>query len=146
MATPVRLLREVASVRRSTSWLAILLVGGAALAVWIFFKKTSPPEVDFTKVIRETMISSLATNGKVDPVEWMPARAERAGVITRVLVSRGQQVKAGTPMVELDTRVANAELSRANAGIKEAQTQQQVLDQGGRIAERSEERRVGKEC
>src|SRR5260370_8878735 len=138
MAGSVRLLREVASVRRSTSWLAILLVGGAALAVWIFFKKTAPPEVDFTKVIRETMISSLGTNGKVYPVEWMPARAERAGVITRVLVSRGQQVKAGTPMVERDTRVSNAELSRAQAGIKEAQTQQQVLDQGGRIAERQQ--------
>ena len=124
--------------RRSTSWLSILLVGGAALAVWIFFKKTSPPEVDFIKVIRETMISSLGTNGKVDPVEWMPARAERAGVITRVLVARGQQVKAGTPMVELDTRVANAELSRAQAGIREAQTQEQVLDQGGRIAERQQ--------
>jgi HlyD family secretion protein len=138
MADPVRLLREVASVKRGTSWLAILLVGGAALAVWIFFKKTSPPEVDFTKVIRETMISSLGTNGKVDPVEWMPARAERAGVITRVLVSRGQQVKAGAPMVELDTRVASAELSRAQAGITEAQTQEHVLEQGGRVAERQQ--------
>jgi len=125
-------------VKRGTSWLAILLVGGAALAVWIFFKKTTPPEVDFTKVIRETLISSLSTNGKVDPVEWMPVRAERAGVITRVLVSRGQQVKAGTPMVELDTRLANAEVARAQAGIKEAQTQEQVLDQGGRIAERQQ--------
>src|SRR5258708_36957042 len=129
MAASGRLLREVASVRRSTSWLAILLVGGAALAVWIFFKKTSPPEVDFTKVIRETMISSLATNGKVDPVEWMPARAERAGVITRVLVSRGQQVKTGTPMVELDTRVAHPALAIAHDGIIEAHTQQQELDQ-----------------
>src|SRR5260370_6345316 len=71
VAAPVRLLREVASVRRSTSWLAILLVGGAALAGLIFFKKTSPPEIDFTKVIRETMISSLGTNGKVEPVECM---------------------------------------------------------------------------
>src|SRR5260370_16930352 len=98
MAASVRLLREVASVRRSTSWLAILLVGGAALAVWIFFKKTSPPEVDFTKVIRETMISSLATNGKVDPVEWMPARAERAGEITRALLSRGHQSQPRQPL------------------------------------------------
>jgi HlyD family secretion protein len=124
--------------KRGTSWLAILMVGGAALAVWIFFKKTAPPEIEFTKVLRETMISSLSTNGKVDPVEWMPARAERAGVITRVLVARGQQVRAGAAMVELDTRVASAELSRAQAGIKEAQTQEQVLDQGGRVAERQQ--------
>src|SRR5882724_702689 len=138
MAASFRLLREAAAVKRGTSWLAILMVGGAALAVWIFFKKTAPPEIEFTKVIRETMISSLGTNGKVDPVEWMPVRAERAGVITRVLVSRGQQVKAGTPMGELDTRVANAEVARAQAGIKEAQTQEQVLEQGGRVAERQQ--------
>jgi HlyD family secretion protein len=125
-------------VKRGTSWLAILMVGAAGLAVWIFFKKTAPPEIEFTKVQRETMISSLNTNGKVDPVEWMPVRAERAGLITRVLVARGQQVKAGTPMVELDTRVATAELSRAQAGIREAQTQEKVLDQGGRAAERQQ--------
>src|SRR5260370_3900798 len=117
MAAPVRLLCEVGSVRRSTSWLAILLVGGAALAVWIFFKKTSPPEVEFTRVIRETMISSLGTNGKEDPVEWMAAKAERDGVMTRGLVTRGQQAKAGEQMVELDTPVANDELFGVHVGI-----------------------------
>ena len=69
-----------------------MVVGVAAIVAWVAFKKTTPPEVDFVKVIRETMISALPTNGKVDPIEWLPVRAERTGVLTKVLVSRGQQV------------------------------------------------------
>jgi HlyD family secretion protein len=131
-------LREVAVVSRGRSWVAILVVGVAAIVVWVAFKKTTPPEVDFVKVTRETMISALPTNGKVDPIEWLPVRAERTGVVTKVLVSRGQQVTKGESLIELDTRVATAEVSKAQAAIQEAKTQQQVLEQGGRIAERQQ--------
>jgi HlyD family secretion protein len=125
-------------VSRGRSWLSILIVGAAAITAWIVFKKTTPPEVEFIKVKRETMISTLPTNGKVEPIEWMPVRAERTGVFTKVLVSRGQQVSKNEPLVELDTRVASAEVSKAQAAIKEAQTEQQVLEQGGRIGERQQ--------
>jgi len=125
-------------VSRSRSWLAILLVGAAVIVAWVLTKKAAPPEVEFVKVARETLISSLSTNGKVEPIEWMPVRAERSGVITRVLVSRGQQVTKGQPLVELDTRVASADLSKAEAAIQEAKAQEQILTQGGRIAERQQ--------
>jgi HlyD family secretion protein len=125
-------------VTRGRSWLAILVVGAGAVTAWAVFKKTTPPEVGFAKVTRETMVSTLPTNGKVEPIEWMPVRAERTGVVTRVLVSRGQQVIKNDPLVELDTRIASAEVSRAQAAIQEAKTQQQVLEQGGRIAERQQ--------
>ncbi len=123
---------------RSRSWLAILLVGATVIVVWIATKKTAPPEVEFVKVSRETLISSLSTNGKVEPIEWMPVRSQRSGVITRVWISRGQQVTKDQPLVELDTRVASADLSKAQAAIQEAKAQQQVLTQGGRIAERQQ--------
>jgi HlyD family secretion protein len=125
-------------VSRSRSWLAILLVGAAVIVVWAATKKAAPPEVDFVKVSRETLISSLSTNGKVEPIEWMPVRSERSGVVTRVLISRGQQVKKDQPLVELDTRVASADLAKAQATIQEAKAQEQVLTQGGRIAERQQ--------
>jgi HlyD family secretion protein len=125
-------------VSRSRSWLAILLVGAAVIVAWVATKGGAPPEVEFVKVARETLISALSTNGKVEPIEWMPVRSERSGVITRVLISRGQQVTKDQPLVELDTRVANADLSKAQAAIQEAKAQQQVLTQGGRIAERQE--------
>ncbi len=124
---------------RSRSWLAILLVGAAVIVIWVATKKAAPPEVEFVKVTRETLISSLSTNGKVEPIEWMPVRSERSGVITRVLVSRGQHVTKGQPLVELDTRVAGADLAKAQAAIQEAKAQQQVLN-AGRARSRSARR------
>ena len=123
---------------RSRSWLAILLVGAAVIVTWVATKKAAPPEVEFVKVTREKLVSSLSTNGKVEPIEWMPVRAERSGLITRVLVTRGQQVTKDEPLVELDTRVASADLAKAEAAIQEAKAQQQVLAQGGRIGERQQ--------
>ena len=124
--------------RKRRSWLPLLLVIPAAFAIWIYFKKSPPPEIEFVKVTRENIVSTLGTNGKVEPIEWLPARTERAGVITRVYIARGQYVRKNAPLVELDTRVASAELSKAQAAIREAQTQEQVLNQGGRIAERQQ--------
>ena len=123
---------------RSRSWLGILLVGAAVIVTWVAVKKTSPPQVSFIKATRETLVSSLNTNGKVEPIEWMPVRSERAGLITRISVSRGQFVRKGDPLVELDTRVASADLSKTQAAIQEAQAQQKVLTQGGRVAERQQ--------
>ena len=102
------------------------------------FQEDTPPEVNFVKVARETIVSSLGTNGKVEPIDWLPARAERAGTITRVLVARGHEVRKDAPLVELDTRVASAELGKAQAAIEEARTQERVLDQGGAVAERQQ--------
>ena len=123
---------------RSRIWLAILLVCAAAVVVWAAMKRAQPPDVSFTKATRETLVSTLSTNGKVEPIEWMPVRSERMGVITRTYVSRGQLVRKGDPLVELDTRVANADVSKAQAAIQEAQAQEQVLTQGGRVAERQQ--------
>jgi HlyD family secretion protein len=125
-------------VRASRIWLAILVLVAAVSVIWIALKKTTPPEVNFTKATRETLVSSLNTNGKVEPIEWMPVRSERAGVITRALVGKGQLVRKGDPLVELDTRVASADLSKAQAAIQEAQAQERVLTQGGRVAERQQ--------
>lgn len=116
----------------------LVAIAVTATVVWTLSRKTRPPEVDFVKVARETIVSSLGTNGKVEPMEWLPVKAERAGTITEVLIARGQQVKKGEPLVELDTRVAQAELSKAEATIHEAQAEQRVLDQGGRITERQQ--------
>jgi HlyD family secretion protein len=125
-------------VSRSRSWLAILLVAVAVIIIWAATKKAGPPEIDFVKVARETLVSSLNTNGKVEPIEWMPVRAERSGVVTEVLVTRGQNVTKDQPLVELETRVAKADLAKAQAAIQEARAQEQVLAQGGRMAERQQ--------
>lgn len=111
--------------------LAILI---AALAWWIHRANSRPPEVPFAKVRRETLVSTLATNGKVEPSEWAAARAERAGTISRVAVQKGQHVAKGALLVELDARDARAEVASAEAAVAQARAEFETIDAGGRTS------------
>lgn len=108
------------------------------VVAWAVSRKATPPEVPFAKLRRERIVSTIPTNGKVEPAEWASARAERAGVVQAVYIRRGQDVKQGAELVSLDTRQASADLSGAAARVHEAQAQQQVLQQGGRAADIAE--------
>ena len=73
-------------------WL-LLLVGIAAVIVWGILRKGEPPKVNFARVKRQTLVSTLPTNGKAEPSEWQAVRAETAGVVTRAPVEDGQTVR-----------------------------------------------------
>lgn len=118
--------------------LILMAIPVVALAWWIHRRNTSPPEIPFTKVKRETLVSTLATNGKVEPSEWVSVRAGRAGAISRVLVANGQQVAKGALLVELDARDARADLTSASAAVAGARAQLQTVMEGGRSAEKVE--------
>jgi multidrug resistance efflux pump len=112
--------------------LILLVIAILVSAWWIRRKSTSPPDVPFAKVRRETLVSTLATNGKVEPSEWVAVRAERAGTGSRVEVQKGQQVAKGSLLVELDARDARAEVSSGEAAVAQARAELQTIDQGGR--------------
>jgi len=120
-----------------------LLLGSFAVlavaAVWLtYVRKTAPPEVAFTKVRRERLVSNLVTNGKVEPLEWVAVRAERSGLVEKVLVERGAMVARGTALVELSARDAEADLASAASRVEQARAELDTLSQGGRAAERAE--------
>lgn len=110
----------------------LLLLAFAALTWFGYTRRTAPPDVPFTKVTRETITSTLSTNGKVEPFEWVSARAEREGPIVAVRVEKGQPVGKGTLLVELDSTDAKAELVAAESRITQIQAQLAVLKGGGR--------------
>lgn len=120
-------------------WMVLLAVAGIAiLFIWGFTRKSAPPDVPFTRVSRATIVSSLNTNGKVEPIEWASARAERQGVVQKVFVQKGDQVAKGAALVALDLSSAASDLAAANASIAEAQAQQQTIQQGGSQLERTQ--------
>ena len=125
--------------RRPLPWL--LLVLGAAAAVagwWIAKRKNQPPEIAFARVTRETINSTVPTNGKVEPVEWAAARADRAGAVREIHVRRGQSVRANEPLVDLDASDAQAERSTAEARIAQTRAELETLSKGGRAADLAE--------
>lgn len=96
----------------------------------------SPPEVSFARVSRETVVSTVPTNGKAEPLTAVSVRAEREGTVAVVRVENGQPVKKGAVLVELDAAPDRAALAAAEARVSEAQALRDVLRGGGGPAER----------
>ncbi len=115
--------------------LILIAIVAAAILYFLVMRKNAPPDVPFAKAARETIVSALTTNGKVEPLLWAAARAEVAGAVERTYVQRGQQVKKGAPLVQLDTATLNSDLAAAQARVAAAQAELQTLQQGGRSAE-----------
>lgn len=115
--------------------LIALLVGAAGVVYYFARQRNAPPEIPFTKVVREEIVSGLSTNGKVEPIEWAEAHSEAGGLVEKVLVQKGQQVAKGAPLVQLDDREARTELASAEARISAARAELETLRQGGRSSD-----------
>jgi HlyD family secretion protein len=111
--------------------LGILIAAAGAIAWWLYHSGSSLPEVPFARVQREALVSTLSTNGKVEPIKWVAIRAERSGIVNKVLVQQGEGVKQGATIAELDAADAKADLTAAEARIAEARAQLEAISQGG---------------
>lgn len=120
-------------------WLLLLIVFGlVATIAWWILSPPSPPEVEFGKVIRETLISELSTNGRTEPVEWSPVHVPREGRVAELFVERGSEVPAGRPLLRLDSPEAEADLASARARVARAQAALSAAERGGLPAEIAE--------
>jgi len=119
---------------RLRAWIWLIAIAAAAAGgIWAVMKwKNQPPEVQFARVARATIHSSVPTNGKIEPIEWAVARAERSGPVKEILVQRGQSVSRNAPLVQLDSAEAQASLASAQARIAQARADLGVIDRGGR--------------
>ncbi len=116
---------------RTTLTLLLIILLGIGLAVWIHERSTAAPAVPFAQVKRETLVSSLTTNAKIEPSSWAPIHAERAGLVERVDVHRGQTVRKGDLVAELTAQDARAEVAAAEAAVAQARAQLETVLHGG---------------
>ncbi len=113
--------------------LALLLAAGAI--VWAVLRTNDAPHVTFARAHRQQLISTLPTNGKVEPFEWRAVRAEAAGVVSRVDVREGQSVGAGAALAHMSDPQLQADIEAAEAKVSEASASLAALEAGGRPAE-----------
>ena len=119
-------------------WIPLVLLAGAGVTVWQVEKsRNQPPEIPFTRATRETIVSSIPTDGKVEPMEWAVARAERPGAVKEILIKLGQHVMKGQELVRLDTSDIQAERESAESSIAQIKNELQVIGEGGRPADRA---------
>jgi HlyD family secretion protein len=112
-----------------------LLLLAAAVFGWGVLRKHSPPKINFATAKRTTLISTLPTNGKVEPFEWQAMRAERAGVISSVTVREGQQVHKDEVIASISDPSLESDIQGTEARVAEARANLSALESGGKPAE-----------
>ncbi len=121
---------------RTGAIIGVLLLAALGAGAWaVISARNQPPTVTFVKVKRETITDVVPTNGKVEPIDWAEARAERAGPVESILVQRGQRVDKDAALVQLDSSEAKADLVAAQTRVAQARNELDVLDRGGRAGD-----------
>lgn len=110
----------------------ILLLPLAVLFIWSFAKKSEPPTVPFAKVKRETLVSDLQSNGKVEPLQYASVRVDTSGLVARVSPREGQRVAQGAELVELSVPGLAAQLAATQARVENAKAELAIIANGGR--------------
>jgi HlyD family secretion protein len=118
--------------------LILLAAVVAATIVWGVLRKNDPPRASFARVKRQTLVSTLPTNGKVEPFQWQAVRAETSGLVSRVAVQEGQTVAQGAEAAAMTDPALESDIHSAEAKVAEARANEAALEAGGRPAEFAE--------
>ena len=102
----------------------------AAAIVWGVMRRNAPPSVKFVRARRQTLVSTLPTNGKAEPIEWQVARAVASGLVSRVPVREGQNVAAGAVLAEIADPTLETDTQSAEARVAEARANLAALESG----------------
>ncbi len=118
-------------------WLLLIPVIGLGVW-WGISARNSAPEIRFVKARRETLVSNLPTNGKVEPVEWASVRVDAPGLVTGVPVQQGQAVRKGALLARLSEPGLADQVAAAQARTAQVQSDLDVLNKGGKSSELTE--------
>jgi HlyD family secretion protein len=110
----------------------LLLAGLAAvLLVWLSGRKPAAKIAAVTPV-RENLVASIASNGKVEPITPYVMRAQLDTFVERVYVTEGKTVKKGQLLLELNVKEAAAQLADTRAKLLKAQNDLKAARAGGK--------------
>lgn len=122
------------AVRRSWTkrigW-GVLLAALAGLLLWFFLARSaSTNEISYetAPAALSDLVVTVSATGKIEPITKVDVGSELSGIISEVLVSENDNVKAGDALARLDvTRLkaqlqgAVAKVAMAEAGVKQAE-------------------------
>ena len=121
---------------RPITILGILLLLAILILLIIKFFSKDIVEIRVSEVTRQNLVSSVSTNGKVEPIDEFPAHAAVPGVVEKLYVSLGQKVKAGDLIVRMSDSGASARIAAATASLRSAEVAAHDMQQGGTQDER----------
>lgn len=121
---------------KSRAWLWILLALVVVVVVFILMHRNPVVQVRAARVSRQDLTSTIPTNGKVEPVIDFQAHAPNPGVIARLYVHLGEQVRKGQELLRMDSADAANRVAGAQAGLQGAEAALMNMQRGGTQDER----------
>jgi HlyD family secretion protein len=116
--------------------LLFLLLAGIAVFVFIRLSNRQPvAKIAAVLPVRQNIVSSITSNGKVEPIAPYSIRAQLDTFVEKVNVSEGQNVKKGQILLELNVKDAAAQLAAAKSKLLKAQEDLRAARAGGRADE-----------
>lgn len=112
----------------------LALVVVAVLGIRMFTRDVV--EVRAAAVTHQNLLSTLSTNGRVEPVEPFQAHAQAPGIVAKIYVQVGQNVKKGDPLLRMEDADAVSRLATAKSSLSNAQAALHDIRQGGTQEER----------
>ena len=99
-----------------------LLLAGlfAVFLVWLSGRKPAAKILAVTPT-RENLVSSISSNGKVEPISPYVMRAQLDTFVKKIYVTEGQAVKKGQLLLELNVKEAAAQLADSRSRLLRAQ-------------------------
>ena len=120
--------------RRLRNRILIFLLAAGVLTFVLFKASGRQPVVKISALtpIRENIVASISSNGKVEPISPFVMRAQLDTFVEKIRVVEGQAVKKGQPLLELNVKDAEAQLAEARSKLLRAQNDLRVAKSGGR--------------
>jgi HlyD family secretion protein len=116
--------------------LLYLLIAGVLAYAGIELSGRKPaPKISAVAPMRENLVSSISSNGKVEPISPYVMRAQLDTFVEKVLVREGQNVKKGQLLLQLDVKNAAARLAETRAKLLQAKDDLRAARAGGRADE-----------
>src|SRR5437660_9359802 len=113
--------------------LLYLLLAGVLAYVRVELSARRPVlKISAVTLMRENLVSSISSNGKVEPIAPYVMRAQLDTFVEKVRATEGQTIKKGQMILELDVKDAAARLSEAQSKLLRAQDDLLAAKAGGR--------------
>ncbi|HET6319110.1 MAG TPA: efflux RND transporter periplasmic adaptor subunit, partial [Chloroflexota bacterium] len=91
-------------------------------------KKDKTPLVQTATVARRDIVIDAQANGAIEPINVVEVKSKASGLITKMPVETGYQVKPGQLLVQVDTRDVKNQYDQAAADLQAARAKLNVSD------------------
>jgi HlyD family secretion protein len=113
--------------------LILLVLAGVVAYVLVRLSGREPvAKIAAVSPVRDNVVSSISSNGKVEPISPFVMRAPLDTFVEKVAGVEGQAVKKGQLLVELNVKDASAQLAEAQGRLLRAQDELRAAQGGGK--------------